>query len=198
VSAGILGLVDAATKFDEEKNIEFKAYAEWRIKGAILDDLRSRDFISRQQRQKYKKYEQEKLILQNEMGRSVTIDELAQKLDIPAEEIERTYYHATSSHHSEINESVKYTTNDENMDHREVFDSGVGHSPLKKLFYKEMREEIANVINSLPERNQLIMSLYYQDNMSFKEIGLILDLTESRVSQLHKQSIKILREKLDV
>jgi RNA polymerase sigma factor for flagellar operon FliA len=61
-----------------------------------------------------------------------------------------------------------------------------------------MREEIANVINSLPERNQLIMSLYYQDNMSFKEIGLILDLTESRVSQLHKQSIKILREKLDV
>ncbi len=198
VSAGILGLVDAATKFDSSKNTEFKSYAEWRIKGAILDDLRSRDFISRQQRQRYKKYEQEKLALQNKLGRSVTINELAEELNIPVSEIEKTYFHATTSHHSEMNEAIKYTTNDENLDHREVFNSGVGISPFKKLFYKEMREEIAQVINSLPERNKLIMSLYYQDNMSFREIGLILDLTESRVSQLHKQSIKILREKLNV
>jgi len=198
VSAGILGLVDAATKFDINKNTEFKSYAEWRIKGAILDDLRARDFISRQQRQKYKKYEKEKLVLQNELGRSVTIDELADKLKIPVSEIEKTYFHATTSHHSEMNEAVKYTNHDENIDHREVFNSGVGLSPFKKLFYKEMREEIAQVINSLPERNQLIMSLYYQDNMSFREIGLILDLTESRVSQLHKQSIKILRDNLNV
>ena len=198
VSAGILGLVDAATKFDETKNTEFKSYAEWRIKGAILDDLRSRDFISRQQRQRYKKYEQEKIALQNKLGRSVTIDELAKELNIPVSEIEKTYFHATVSNHSEMNESVKYTSNDENLDHREVFDSGVGISPFKKLFYKEMREELAQAISNLPQRNQMIMALYYQDNMSFREIGLILDLTESRVSQLHKQSIKILREKLDI
>ncbi len=198
VSAGILGLVDAATKFDASKNTEFKSYAEWRIKGAILDDLRSRDFISRQQRQRYKKYEQQKLVLQNKLGRSVTTDELADELKIPVSEIEKTYFHATTSHHSEMNEAIKYTSNDEGLDHREVFSSGVGISPFKKLFYKEMREEMAQVIKDLPERNQLIMALYYQDNMSFREIGLIIDLTESRVSQLHKQSIKKLREKLNV
>jgi len=198
VSAGILGLVDAATKFDASKNKEFKAYAEWRIKGAILDDLRSRDFISRQQRQKYKLYEREKIALQSELGRAVTNEDVSNKLNIPVSEIEKTYFHATSSYHSEMNDAVKYTTNDKQVDHREAFNNSMGHSPFKKLFYKEMREEIVDVINNLPERNKLIVSLYYQDNMSFREIGLILELTESRVSQLHKQSIKILREKLKV
>ena len=198
VSAGILGLVDAATKFDEEKNTDFKSYAEWRIKGAILDDLRSRDFISRQQRQKYKKYEEERQKLQTELGRSVSLDELARKLNVAISEMEKTYYHASNSQHTEMNDAVKYTNNDNNIDHREIYDSKVGISPFKKLFYKEMREEMAEIIKNLPQRNQLILSLYYNDNMSFREIGLILDLTESRVSQLHKQSIRILREKLGV
>jgi len=198
VSAGILGLVDAAIKFDKSKNKEFKTYAEWRIKGAILDDLRSRDFISRQQRQKYKKYEREKVALQSKLGRAVTNDDVSESLGVPTSEIEKTYFHATSSYHSEMNDAVKYTRNDKETDHREIFDSGIGHSPFKKLFYKEMREEIVDIIKNLPQRNQLIISLYYQDNMSFREIGLILELTESRVSQLHKQSIKILKEKLKV
>ena len=198
VSAGILGLVDAAVKFDEEKNTDFKAYAEWRIKGAILDDLRSRDFISRQQRQKYKKYEEERQKMQSELGRVVTMDELAQRLNVPVSEMEKTYYHASNSRHAEMNEALKYTRNDDRPDHREIFNSDVGISPFKKLFYKEMREDMAKIIDEMPQRNKLILSLYYNDGMSFREIGLILDLTESRVSQLHKQSIKILREKLNI
>ena len=92
-----------------------------------------------------------------------------------------------------MNDAVKYTRNDKETDHREIFDTSIGHSPFKKLFYKEMREEIVDIIKSLSERNQLIMSLYYQDNMSFREIGLILELTESRVSQIRTKAIAMMR-----
>ncbi|MBN2693621.1 FliA/WhiG family RNA polymerase sigma factor [bacterium] len=195
VSAGVLGLIEAAIKYDVQKNDDFFSFAEFRVRGAILDDLRSRDFISRQQRQRFKAFEQERLKFESQEGRRLSIEEFAQLSGISLEELQKTYLNVESSHHSEINENY-HTRKDSTaiIDPFDIFSESNSHSPMKKLFFKEMRGHLITSLKNLPERNQLILSLYYQENLNFKEIGLVLDLTESRVSQLHKQSIKLLKE----
>ena len=197
-SAGILGLIDAATKFEASKGEDFQAYAEFRIKGAILDDLRSRDFIPRQQRKKYKEIEQEKIKIESEMGKKITLEDLSSYIKIPVDELEKIYLTVEASVHSELNDDIYYTNGDQNIDMMEIFDTNQIQSPFKKMFYKEMKQNLVEAIKILPERNQLILSLYYEQELNFKEIGLVLDLTEARVSQLHKQSIKLLQDKLNI
>lgn len=196
VSAGILGLVDAVTKFDENRRKEFRSYAEMRVKGAIIDELRSRDFISRQQRKRYKDFEKERIRLESEAGRRLSLYEISDRLDVPYKDLEKTYQHAASAHHSELNEAIYYTKGDQQLDPMDAFRDTSHQSPFKKLFYKEMRQELVQAIKNLPDRNQLILSLYYEQELNFKEIGLVLELTESRVSQLHKITIKKLQEHL--
>ncbi len=197
VSAGVMGLIEAAMKYDPQKNDDFFSFAEFRIRGAILDDLRSRDFISRQQRQRFKAFEQERLKFESQEGRRLSLEELSALSGLSLEELQKTYLNVESSLHSEMNENYHTQKESSVVDPFDIFSSSNSHSPMKKLFFKEMRGHLIESLKNLPERNQLILSLYYEENLNFKEIGSVLDLTESRVSQLHKQSIKLLKESME-
>ncbi|MBQ6297209.1 MAG: FliA/WhiG family RNA polymerase sigma factor [Selenomonadaceae bacterium] len=178
LSSGFFGLLDAIDRFDVTRNIKFETYAGVRIRGAMIDYLRSKDWIPVSMRQKIRKYEQTVCRLENELGRTATDDELAEALEISLEELQTLVNQSNSATVIPLEEYLK-------TDAAEAVDT----NPANSTEFFELKETLAKAIERLPERERLVVSLYYYEEMTLKEISLVLHLTEARISQLHTKAI---------
>jgi RNA polymerase sigma factor for flagellar operon FliA len=196
MSAGVIGLIDAVDKFDPNQNVKFKTYAEFRIRGAILDELRAMDWVPRSVRRKSSKLEDVYQQLQNQLGRAANDEEVAAAMGIGMEE-----FHALLEEVKGVN---LLSLDDENspvshLDAEQVLQAMArddGEDPLAQLGLLELRRQVAQSIDGLPEKEKLVVSLYYYDELTMREIGEVLGYTESRISQMHTKAILRLRARL--
>jgi len=196
MSAGVIGLMHAVSKFDPQKNVSFKTYAEFRIRGAMLDELRALDWVPRSVRQKASQIEKTVSQLEKTRGRPVEDEEVARELGVSLEE-----YYAMLDGASGISlidiETVRQGVPGpmgETLVTHLLADKG--EDPFQLLSVKEMKHILAKAIDELPTREKNVLSLYYYDELTLKEIGEIMDLTESRICQIHTKCILKLRGKL--
>lgn len=188
VSAGYIGLLDALEKFDSSKGILFKTYAEFRIRGAILDRLRSLDPVPKWLRQKGKEIEKAYVRLEQRLGRSVTQEEVAAELGIPFHELGSLLSRLRSRNVSLIDGREEP---EECVSENQLFSELP--TPFESCHRKQVRQILEEGIGRLPDREQTVLKLRYSEELSMKEIGLILDVHQSRVSQLHNKAIRSLR-----
>jgi RNA polymerase sigma factor for flagellar operon FliA len=195
MSVGTIGLIHAIEHFDASKGKRFEAFAEFRIKGAMLDELRSYDFMSRTQRGKANKIDKAKVKIEAREGRSASYDELAEETGLSATEVEDVMA---------ANEQVAFLTledlgalaEDQTEVASELLTNARPQDPFGHALFNQLRDEVVKALEAMPERLKLVMSLYYYNELNFKEIGRVLDLTESRISQLHSEAVKHLRKEL--
>ncbi|MDR1390263.1 MAG: RNA polymerase sigma factor WhiG [Treponema sp.] len=196
VGFGVFGLLDAIDKFDPEKNVKFKTYAVTRIRGAIFDELRSIDWVPRSVRQKTREVEDAIGSLEAQLGRTATDQEIAKSLGMDESDYLKTLQRISST--SILSLSDVWFSGDEN-DKVSIGDSIESPSSLNPdviVEKEEIRRVIIEAINDLPEKEKKILVLYYYEDLTLKEIGKVLEVTESRVSQLHTKAILHLRSKL--
>lgn len=195
VSSGVIGLMDAIDKYDPTRDNKFKTYAEFRIRGAILDELRAQDWVPRSVREKAKQLERCHVRLEQSLRRVPTEDELIAALQMSKDEYYDLLNQVKSVSILSLDEAGSFNSSDRKSI-LSLIESCKIPSPLTQLNMKSVKEVVTNAIESLPERQRLVLSLYYYEDLNLKEIGDVLDVTESRVSQLHTQAILWLRRKL--
>ncbi len=193
INSGILGLMDAIEKFEPARNIKFKTYAELRIKGAILDGLRDLDWVPRSLRRKKKDIEGAYHSLEQQMGRAATDEEVAVHLGMPLEELHKNLDDlkgVTLGTFVEVGEDgegeslISFVPDPDAEDPHQIFQSS------------EIKEILRDAMDVLPKKEKFVTQLYYFDELTMKEIGTLLNITESRVSQLHTKAMLRLRGKL--
>lgn len=197
ISAGVIGLVDAYEKFDQKRGVQFKTYAEVRIRGAILDSLRKLDWAPRSLRKRNKELEQVYADLEQELGRPATDEEAASRVGVTLPEFHTLLDQLnglTIGHFHQVDDG----TGGFDEDSLPLRYSTISHEegPFEIVKKGEMRKILAQIIETLPEREQLVVSLYYFEELTMSEIGEILGVNESRISQLHTRTILRLRGKL--
>ncbi|MBF0441248.1 MAG: FliA/WhiG family RNA polymerase sigma factor [Oligoflexales bacterium] len=195
ISAGVIGLMDAIEKYDPSRDNKFKTYAEFRIRGAILDELRSQDWVPRSVRDKAKRIEKAYVELEQKFGRTVSDTELSGALGINLDE----YYEMIAKVKAVTILSIDELSGSSHHDRKsliECLENVISKNPFTDLKSKGIRELLVKNIEELPEKQKLVLSLYYYEDLNLKEIGKILEVTESRVSQLHTQAVERLRAKL--
>ncbi|MBD63769.1 MAG: FliA/WhiG family RNA polymerase sigma factor [Halobacteriovoraceae bacterium] len=195
ISCGVIGLMDAIQKFDPSRDNKFKTYAEFRIRGSILDELRSQDWVPRSVREKTKTLERTYAKLERDLGRPATDEEMCAELECSMEEFHEMLNKSKSVSLLNIDDSATFSRGDKKLmmgllEHRR------SSNPFSAVNYKRAQNIIRDGIKSLPEKQRLVLSLYYFEDLNLKEIGQVLDVTESRVSQLHTQAILKLKAKL--
>lgn len=197
VGYGIFGLLDAIEKFDPDRNTKFKTYAITRIRGAIFDELRSIDWVPRTVRQKAKQLEKAMLELEEKNERTPTDAEIAEVLEISEKELQKLYLTLSSTTVTSVQDSV-YSENSDNEKNTIVntIEASPHYNPEMIHERQEIKKMIAQVIEELSEKEKQVLILYYYEDLTLKEIGEVLEVTESRVSQLHTKSIYKLRAKL--
>ncbi len=192
VQTGMLGLLDAIQRYDATQGAQFETYASQRIRGAMLDGLRSSDWFPREVRRNSRRIEDAIHATEQRLGRTVSEREVADELGIPLEEYHKLLLEARG------NQLVYYNDyDDEGEEH--FLDRHCGDSasePLARLMGESFHSELTKAIGNLPEREKLVMALYYDEELNLKEIGEVLGVGESRVCQLHSQAIARLRSKL--
>ncbi|MDT8272344.1 MAG: FliA/WhiG family RNA polymerase sigma factor [Desulfomonilia bacterium] len=196
INAGVIGLMDAIEKFDSSKQIKFKTYAEFRIRGAILDELRSMDWVPRSIRQKARKVEDAYTRLEFQLGRPARDEEVAQEMNIDLESFYKLLSETSSVSLLSLDDLGE---DDTDMSKRNILEFIIQDEkewPSHKLRYAEIREMVVKTILTLPEKERMVISLYYYDELTMKEIGHVLKFTESRVSQIHTKAILRLRSKM--
>ncbi|MBW1992646.1 MAG: FliA/WhiG family RNA polymerase sigma factor [Deltaproteobacteria bacterium] len=199
ISSGIIGLIDAIHKFDPSKNISFKTYAEFRIKGAILDELRSLDWIPRSVRKKSHLLEKAYAELERNLGRPAEPEEVCQALGLELEEFYQLLDETKSVSLVELESVWKPVRNNPDFNETEISEILLDESsrdPFLALHFSELQEVMVKAIDALPDKEKLLVSLYYYEELTMKEIGEIMGYTESRISQLHTQAMLRLRAKL--
>lgn len=196
VGFGVFGLIDAIEKFDPDKNVKFKTYAVVRIRGAIYDELRSIDWVPRSIRQKVKEVEQAIKKIESVTGKIATDQEIADELAIDLRDFYILMTKISSTSIISLNDT--WHTGDDN-DKISIIDTLEGPKSINPEITAE-REEVKKIvikaINELPDKEKKVLVLYYYEDLTLKEIGDVLDVTESRVSQLHTKAIIRLRAKL--
>ncbi len=195
ISCGVIGLMDAIEKFDPGRDNKFKTYAEFRIRGAILDELRAQDWVPRSVREKAKLVERTYSRLESTLGRPATDEEMCKELNMAQDEFYDLLNKAKSISVLNIDDSATFSRGDKKL-MAGLMENGRNSNPVTAVSYKNSREKIKESISLLPEKQRLVLSLYYYEDLNLKEIGQVLDVTESRVSQLHTQAIIKLRAKL--
>lgn len=190
---GVIGLIQAVDRYDPSRDNKFTTYASFRIRGAVLSELRSRDFLSRQNRRKIRGLDKAYLKLEQKLGREVEDAEVAAEMRIDLEELYRIKQISSISFISY--EEMGYRSS---RDKEKLMNSLIENNDdaLTQTGLNELKAGIARAINHLPEKEKLVLSLYYIDDLTMKETGKVLEVTESRVSQLHSQAIIHLRGKL--
>jgi RNA polymerase sigma factor FliA len=196
VSAGCVGLIDAVDKYDPSKDVNIKTYAEYRIKGAILDELRSMDWYSRSMRKKIQDISKAVQAVEAREGRPAEDKEIAAELSVPLE----NYYNELSKIHRvallSMDEYIKDDDNDSTS--KKSFQESVRSedSPEKNLDRQELKKCIAEAVRKLSKKEQMVVSLYYYDELTLKEIGKVLELTESRICQIHSSALIKLKTRM--
>jgi RNA polymerase sigma factor for flagellar operon FliA len=195
-SAGMLGLLDAANKFDPEKNILFKTFAEHRIRGAILDEMRKLDWFSRSLRDKQNRIGKAISSLELKLGRDPEDHEVAAEMRLSLEE-----YRSILSEVSHLGCVSLNETLDHSMEGKSFIDSlkdqRESNVPGARIESLQLTEKIADILAQLSEKERIVISLYYYEELSQKEISEVMSLSEGRVSQLHSQALIKLRTKLE-
>lgn len=195
-SSGILGLIDAVDKYDPERNTMFKTYAEFRIKGAMLDELRSLDWVPRSVRKKSSRLEKVYQTLEAELGRPATDEEAANAMGIALEEFQKLLDEVKGVSMIDMDAFRQAGQGKERSDLFELLADDNTPNALTALGVVEVRNVVVQAIERLPEKERLVVSLYYYDELTMKEIGLTLGYTESRISQLHTKAIIRMKTKL--
>ena len=196
VGFGVFGLLDAIEKFDPEKNVKFKTYAVTRIRGAIFDELRSIDWVPRSVRQKTKEIEEAIVVLEASLGRPATDQEIAESLGMSEDELLKTMLKISGTSVLSLND-VWFSGDDaDKISIGESIESPSSFNPDSSVEREEIKRVIVQSISELPEKEKKVLILYYYEDLTLKEIGQVLEVTESRVSQLHTKAILRLRAKL--
>ncbi|WP_425060882.1 RNA polymerase sigma-D factor [Sporomusa carbonis] len=182
ISNGFFGLMESIDRFDPDRGIKFETYAVVRIRGAILDSLRAQDWIPATIRQKARQYEQTVAKLEHALGRSVSDEEIAMAMKISLNELYTLINHLNSSTLIPLEEFAKTETASQHTP-----------NPAQRVEEEEVKAMLAKSIDKLPEKERLVISLYYYEGLTLKEISLILKLSEARISQLHTKAIFRLR-----
>src|SRR6201997_1451091 len=193
INAGVLGLLDAVEKFDPERNVKFKTYAEVRIRGAILDSLRNLDWAPRSLRKKSKDLERTYSDLTQKLGRPATDEEVSEAM---GENMEDFHALVDQLHGLTIGSFENLGDADDSENYINYYPDDGSNDPYAKFESNELTALLAEAIEDLPEKERLVLSLYYYEEFTMKEIGALLGVNESRVSQLHTKATLRLRTKL--
>jgi RNA polymerase sigma factor for flagellar operon FliA len=191
VHAGIVGLIDAVHKYDEAKNVQFKSYAKFRIRGAILDSLRELDWSPRDLRRKARAIEQASARLGTRLGRAATEAEIAAELEMDLADLQQVLGELGGLDLGSL--QIQSQTEDGDEDLCEYLPGDPESSPYYLCFQSELKKMLARSISRLSEKEQQVLSLYYYEELTMKEVGAALGVGESRVSQIHSLALLRLR-----
>ncbi|MCL2458318.1 MAG: FliA/WhiG family RNA polymerase sigma factor [Desulfobulbus sp.] len=194
ISAAMVGLIDAANKFDAAKGVKFKTFAEYRVRGAILDEMRKLDWFSRSMRDKQNQLTQTMLRMERQLGRSPNEEEMAAEMGMSSND-----YHNLLAEVSHLGCVSLHETLDHSEDGRSFLDSLEdigGPTPSDLIEKQEMTRLMAEILEELSEKERQVIALYYYEELTQKEIAEVLSVSEGRVSQLHSQALLKLRVKL--
>ncbi|MFZ5592377.1 MAG: sigma-70 family RNA polymerase sigma factor [Bacillota bacterium] len=192
-NCGIIGLIEAVEKFDPGLGKDFAAYAYARVRGAMLDEMRRMSWLPRSAWQKLTRWQEQKQKLMQEEGTSFSEPEIASRLQISAEEYQRLQALQEQSCIVSLDEPV-LSSDGSTLHLGEILAAEDGGEPLASLLAEVEVLELAQAVRSLPEKDQLLLSLYYQQKLTLKEVGAVLGISESRVCQLHGRALRRLRQ----
>jgi RNA polymerase sigma factor for flagellar operon FliA len=190
VSAGIVGLIDAFNKFDHTKKVQFKSYAQFRIRGSILDSLRLLDWSPRELRRKGRAVEEAIRVQTHQLGRAPVEQEIAQQMGLGLEVYQQLLGELKGLEIGSLNMERSEDSGDEELAY---IPGAPEDDPLFQCMQGEMRSKLIGGIDALPEKERLVLTLYYYEELTMKEIGLTLGVVESRVSQIHSSAVLHLR-----
>jgi RNA polymerase sigma factor for flagellar operon FliA len=202
VQAGMIGLWGAAKTFDPSQDVKFETYAGHRVRGAMLEELRESDWVPRRVRERLRSVEAALASLRHRLGRQPSEAEVAREMGLGLDDYQELLFEGTGAQLLYL-EDLAGGGSDEtfldrftNDDSFEIGEASPEGDPLAILSAQSFRKELAQAIDALPEREKLLMGLYYQENLNLKEIGAVLGVSEARVSQLHSQAVSRLRTQL--
>lgn len=193
-SEGIIGLIDAVDRFDPKRGIQFVTYATIRIRGQILDALRTRDLLSRSARRRVKELRQAITTLTGKMGAAPTEEQLAQYLGVSVDQVRQSLMDANLD---VCSLDAPLLGHEENLSLKSLIEAPEESQPVRHQEQREVRNQVRVALRKLPRRQQILLSLYYFEELTMKEIGRVLGVSESRVSQLHAQAVLNLRALLE-
>ncbi len=197
ISYGLIGLIGAIERFDLEREIKFETYAIPRIRGAIIDELRSLDWVPRSVRARAREIERANAKLEHKLQRAPTDEEMSSELGITTEEFQESLVQISNSTIAALDEL--WTVSDSSGDSVSLLDTlhdPDAPDPERAVDASELKDRVADAIARLPEREKLVIALYYYENLTLREIGEVLGVTESRISQLHTKAVLRLRSHL--
>jgi RNA polymerase sigma factor for flagellar operon FliA len=198
MNSGVIGLMDAIEKFDSSRDNTFKTYAEFRIRGAMLDELRGLDWVPRSVRQKETALERAYEELERRLGRSATDEEMAEKLGIHLQEFYEWLNQVKGVSLLSLETLGMRATDGEAINLLEILPSDNTKNPSQIFQNHRLKVMVAQAIDDLSCQEKIVVSLYYYEELTMKEIGKVLEITESRVSQIHTKAILHLRTKLKI
>lgn len=193
VNTGVVGLIDAFANFDPDRGVKFETYAVPRIRGAILDELRALDWVPRSTRAKARNIDRATTALGNSFGRPPTEDELAEKLEYSADELFLAMDDVHSATILSLDEVVYRDEDNRQISRIDSIEDKSETSVLKKVLKGELRAFLRMAIGKLTDQEKLVVALYYFEELTLKEIGAVMTISESRVSQIHTKSVGKLR-----
>jgi RNA polymerase sigma factor for flagellar operon FliA len=196
VSYGLLGLISAIERYDPDRDIKFETYAIMRIKGSIIDELRALDWVPRSVRSRAREIERAIAELEAKLGRAPDDQEIADKVGITTDELEESLSDISRSSIAALDELWSVSGEGDQVSLLDTIEDTTGPQPAEALDETEVREMLAESIARLPEREKLVITLYYYEELTLREIGEVLGVTESRVSQLHTKAVLRLRSRL--
>lgn len=196
VSSGVFGLIDAIEKFEPERSIKFETYAITRIRGAMIDELRALDWIPRSVRQKARAVERAYATLEAQLRRTPSEGEVAEEMGIALEELHGVFSQLSLANVVALEELLHVGGEGERLSLMDTLEDTAAENPVEIAEDRELRRLLARAINTLPEREKTVVTLYYYEGLTLAEIGNVLGVTESRVSQIHTKSVLQLRAKL--
>jgi RNA polymerase sigma factor for flagellar operon FliA len=197
ISYGLVGLISAIARFEPEREIRFETYAITRIKGAIIDELRSLDWVPRSVRARAREIERANSKLEHRLQRAPNDEEMAAELDMTVDEFQESLLQISNSTVAALDEL--WTVGDSSGDQVSLLDTlqdPRALDPAAVVDATELKDRVADAITRLPEREKLVVALYYYENLTLREIGEVLGVTESRISQLHTKAVLRLRSRL--
>ncbi len=197
ISYGLLGLISAIERFDPSREIRFETFAITRIKGSIIDELRSLDWVPRSVRAKAREIERANAKLEHQLRRAPTDQEMAEALEVTVDEFQESLTKISNSSVVALDEM--WTVSDSSGDQVSLLDTiqdPAAVDPAQEMDLTDMKDRLAEAIARLPEREKLVVALYYYENLTLREIGEVLGVTESRVSQLHTKAVLRLKSRL--
>jgi RNA polymerase sigma factor for flagellar operon FliA len=196
IHAALIGLFDALEKFDEQRGTKFETYAIWRIKGAVLDELRALDWASRSTRRRAREIDRVCQQLDQKLGRAASEEEVSTELNIPVHAYMRILEEIRGASLLSLDQSISVDDEHDLTGLAEVIEDERAENALEQVEESESKELLLGEVNNLSEQERLVIALYYYEEMTLKEIGETLGISESRVSQIHTKAVGRLRSRM--